>query len=208
MAPDSTEKIPSTPLGKPGPIEGLGGRVVGPTTPTRPLPRPTSPRGGDSNAVSDKVWQAGGFRSDGIFSSAARLKRRVGSAHPTLLGPVSRGTFASLMVSVRSSRGAAPPRRLRVRAGGGGSSVSRSDDGLRPSRAAAIPTDTVGPVPTGRLRHQFRCLSGRWEPALHQTVLPGKDECRRGTAASGRGRRFPRLRPGRLSCYRGRSARR
>ena len=47
--------IQLNPLDKPEPIEGLGGRVVDPTTPTRPLPRPTSPRGGDSNAVIVKV---------------------------------------------------------------------------------------------------------------------------------------------------------
>ena len=32
--------------------------------PVRPLPYPTFPRGGDSNAVSDKVWQRG--RSDAV----------------------------------------------------------------------------------------------------------------------------------------------
>jgi hypothetical protein len=50
------EKTLRTPLDKPGPIEGLGLRSRrGSAAPTRPLPRPTSPRGGDSNAVSDKV---------------------------------------------------------------------------------------------------------------------------------------------------------
>ncbi len=48
--------ISASPPTRRGSERGLGGRFVGSTTPTRPLPRPTSPRGGDSYAVSVKVW--------------------------------------------------------------------------------------------------------------------------------------------------------
>ena len=55
-------KISASPPTRRGSGRRLGGRDVGPTTPTRPLPRPTSPRGGDSSAVSDKVCLGEGTR--------------------------------------------------------------------------------------------------------------------------------------------------